>query len=317
MDDDLNKAKRALRSKSLRETSTQQTQVAESPRRRRSPTAVAGLTDCLVIIYSAHSSDYGKKIDLNTSPITIGRDPQCEVRLEGDIASRTHCQLVLQPAGWQVEDLASTNGTYINDELVEMASLLPGDLLRVGHTIFKYLSGSDVEAQYHETIYQMTISDGLTGAYNKRFFLEALDKELSRSKRYQRPLCIVMTDIDHFKFINDTYGHLAGDTVLKEVSQILRRELREEDIFARFGGEEFAIILPETSIEAARLLVDRMRLIVKAKPIGSENQAIEVTFSAGIAERKDSDTVDAIISRADERLYRAKRSGRDQVIIES
>ena len=127
---------------------------------------------------------------------------------------------------WAVDD-GSTNGTYVNDEQISREfGLQNGDRIKVGPTIFKYLSGADVEAQYHEEIYRMTIIDGLTGAHNKRAFLEFLEREIARCARHRRPLSLLMFDIDHFKSINDTHGHLTGDAVLKEMSKRLLGRIR-------------------------------------------------------------------------------------------
>ena len=123
--------------------------------------------------------------------------------------------------------------------------------MKVGPTIFKYLSGADVESQYHEEIYRMTIIDGLTQVHNKRYLYEALEREIIRARRHARELSFLMFDIDHFKKINDVHGHLAGDFVLKELARIVQGRIRRDEVFARYGGEEFAIVLPETDLEGA------------------------------------------------------------------
>src|SRR5260370_12168546 len=139
------------------------------------------------------------------------------------------------------------------------ARLDNGDRIKVGPTIFKYLSGQDVEAQYHEEIYRMTIIDGLTQGHVKRYLLEALEKEIIRARRHARDLSFIMFDIDHFKKINDHHGHLAGDFVLKELARIVQGRIRRDEVFARYGGEEFAIVLPETNLEGARALAEGLR----------------------------------------------------------
>src|SRR4029077_14156994 len=157
-------------------------------------------------------------------------------------------------AWWCVDD-GSTNGSYVNEEqIMREARLDNGDRIKIGPTIFKFLSGQDVEAQYHEEIYRMTIIDGLTQVHVRRYLLESLDKELMRARRHSRDLSFLMADIDNFKNINDRHGHLVGDYVLKEVARLIQQRIRRDEVLARYGGEEFAIILPETTREGGRSL---------------------------------------------------------------
>ena len=207
--------------------------------------------DCLVTIYSSDSRLFGKRHVLSDEPLSVGRGSENSIVLENDSVSRRHARIEKRGRQWHVVDLDSTNGTFVNDEPITDYRLQRGDQVKVGDTILKFLSGSDVEAQYHETIYRMTIIDGLTGVHNKRYLVEALDREIPRARRHARPLSLMMFDIDHFKGINDNYGHLAGDYVLKELAGVVRSRLRPDDILGRYGGEEFAVILPETKLEGA------------------------------------------------------------------
>jgi len=173
-------------------------------------------TDCIVVIYTKEPTLLGKRFELDTSPFRIGRGADCNIVLEGDSVSRRHAHFVQRDTQWFAVDDGSTNGTYVNDEQIGREyALANGDRVKVGPTIFKYLTGQDVEAQYHEEIYRMTIIDGLTQAHVKRYLLEALEKEMIRARRHARDLSLIMFDIDHFKKINDFHGHLAGDFVLK------------------------------------------------------------------------------------------------------
>ena len=134
----------------------------------------------------------------------------------------------------------------------------------MGRTILKFMSGSNIEASYHEEIYRMMTFDGLTQIYNKRYFQETLEREISRSKRYGRELGLVLFDIDHFKQKNDTFGHLAGDAILRELALVVRAKLRREDIFARVGGEEFAVLTPEVGARGAREVAEKVRVVVRS-----------------------------------------------------
>jgi diguanylate cyclase (GGDEF)-like protein len=188
-----------------------------------------------------------------------------------------------------------------------------GDQIKVGDTIFKYLSGSDVEAQYHETIYKMTITDGLTSVNNKRYLVEILEREIPRALRHQRSLSLLMLDIDHFKQVNDTLGHLAGDAVLRDLANIARSRLRPDDLLARYGGEEFAIFLPETPLAGAVKAAEELRKLVDQHPFIVEEQTIHVTVSIGAAELQPGMSVDALFKAADDMLYAAKNKGRNMV----
>lgn len=270
-----------------------------------------GGTDCLIQIYG---DALGHKYELYDPICTIGRDPQNEVVLDSDSVSRRHAILELCDAGRLIRDLDSTNGTYLNDIQIRSAVLSNGDLIKVGDTIFKYLSGANMESLYHEEIYNMTISDGLTQISNKRFLIDHLDKEFSRAKRYNRQLSIIMFDLDHFKDVNDQYGHLTGDYVLKEMCVLLKKRIRKEEVFARYGGEEFVVVLPESDLESAVQFGEILRSMVEEHTFEFEGQPLKITISVGIGVlRPEMEVVADLIKSADELLYEAKRAGRNQV----
>jgi two-component system, cell cycle response regulator len=273
-------------------------------------------TDCVVVIYTKEPTLLGKRFALDTSIVRIGRGSENEIVLDGDSVSRRHASIEQRGDAWFAVDNNSTNGTYVNDELIKVdTGLQNGDRVKVGPSIFKYLSGQDVEAQYHEEIYRMTIIDGLTGAHVKRFLLEALEKEIIRARRYERALTFIMFDIDFFKKINDFHGHLAGDHVLKELAKIVAARVRRDEVFARYGGEEFALILPETSLEGGRGLAEELRAKIEGHEFVFQGEKISVTVSMGIALlTEDEKTSMDFIKTADTRLYEAKRTGRNRIV---
>lgn len=271
---------------------------------------------CIILLHPP-GPDLGKRTRLSNSAYVIGRDAEADLVINRNSVSRQHSRLIRRDGAlWWVEDMGSTNGTFVNEARVTSAPLRDGDQLRFGDAIFKFLSGSNVESAYHEEIYRMTIIDGLTGVYNKRYLGEFMERELARAHRHQHPLTLVMFDIDHFKRINDDLGHLAGDAVLKELCNRVKPRIRREDLFARYGGEEFAAILTVTGLEGGIRFAEHVRAIVAQAPFAFDSEMIPVTISLGVScvyNEPDLGT-DALIKRADDNLYEAKRRGRNQVV---
>jgi diguanylate cyclase (GGDEF)-like protein len=268
---------------------------------------------CLVIIYG---DDLGRRVPLTDKPTILGRSSKCEVQVDQESVSRNHCRITFTGQSFAIEDLGSTNGTYVNDELIgdDLSELRDGDQLKIGRTILKFIRGGNIETQYHEEIYRLMTVDGLTEVHNKRYFEEMLEREVSRSRRYEREFSLVIFDIDHFKDINDTSGHLAGDAVLRQLGMLVRAHLRRDDIIARIGGEEFGVILPEIGLRGARELAEKLRSLVENATFEFERTAIPVTISLGVAQWEASyEDAAELVKAADERLYEAKRTGRNKV----
>jgi diguanylate cyclase (GGDEF)-like protein len=270
---------------------------------------------CLVHIYPT-GVGMGRRYPLGDVPVVLGRGSDCDIRIADQSVSRRHARIVPGPDGFCASDLQSTNGTFVNDEPAVVHRLNDGDYLRVGNCIYRFLVGGNVEAEYHEEIYRLTIIDALTDIYNKRYVLEYLDRELARSARYHRPLTLILFDIDHFKSINDSYGHLGGDFTLRELAACVKTVVRKEEVLARYGGEEFIIVLPETTTDGAQHLAERIRGLVEAHPFRFEDQSFTLTISLGVATTSGEEglTPDELIRRADARLYEAKDSGRNRVV---
>lgn len=254
-------------------------------------------------------------IALPRERVVIGRDDSCDIVLVDHDVSRAHASIEFKIGAFILTDLGSTNGTMVNQNKISTTILKSGDFIHVGKSILKFLRGDDIERQYHETVYSMMLNDGLTGIPNRRYFQDALQRELTRSQRHNRPLSLVLFDIDHFKRINDTHGHLAGDVVLRELTERIRSTVRRDEVFARCGGEEFAVILPEATLEQAALFAERIRAIVQANPVKAEDREIPVTISLGVAYTAGEDALspEALFDRADQKLYAAKQSGRNRV----
>jgi diguanylate cyclase (GGDEF)-like protein len=277
--------------------------------------AAARSRDAILVHIYPTGPEIGTRYVLGAAPLIVGRGDQCDIHINDDSVSRRHALVQTCEGGWAVTDLGSTNGTFLNNVAVGTAPLRDGDYLRVGNCIYRFLAGGNVEADYHEEIYRLTIIDALTEAHNKRYLLEFLDQELARAERHGRPLALAMLDIDHFKQINDDLSHLAGDAVLRELAGRVKSTVRAEELFARYGGEEFVVVLPETTCEDAFAFAERVRRTVAAQPFQFNGTAIAVTISLGVTDTTGRPSISSqeLILRADRALYRAKDDGRNCV----
>jgi diguanylate cyclase (GGDEF)-like protein len=278
------------------------------------PVSISNRNACLVHIYPTGPS-MGTRYTLTEMPIVLGRASDCDIRINDHSVSRRHARIQPGADGYYAVDLQSTNGTYVNDVPASMYKLKDGDYLRVGNCIYRFLMGGNVETEYHEEIYRLTIIDGLTEIHNKRYLMEFLDRELARSSRHNRPLSLIMLDIDRFKTINDEFGHLGGDFTLREMASRIKGNIRKEELFARYGGEEFAVVLPETNLEGAVVVADRILKVVNQAPFRFEEKSFQVTISAGVTTTQGEMDITplALLKRSDEKLYDAKNQGRNRV----
>ncbi len=270
---------------------------------------------CVVHIYPT-GPGMGTRYALADTPVVLGRGNDCDIRINDHSVSRRHARIQPGADGYYAVDLQSTNGTFVNDVPASICKLNDGDYLRVGNCIYRFLDGGNVETEYHEEIYRLTIIDALTETHNKRYLLEFLDRELSRSARYARPLALIMFDLDCFKAINEELGHLGGDFTLREMSACVKNCVRKEELFARYGGEEFVIVLPETTLEGAAIVAERIRIIVEKHPFRYEGKAFTLTISVGVAATDGSRPLSPsdLVNEADQKLFEAKRQGRNRVV---
>ena len=267
--------------------------------------------ECLVVLYGG---SIGRKYDLGPGHWTIGRDPYANIVLDADSVSRAHARIEIGPHETWVIDQGSTNGTFVNDVGAERTRLRSGDLIKIGDIIFKFLAGQDIEAAYHEEIYRMTIHDGLTSVANKRHLDEFLDREFARSRRHGRDLAVLLIDIDHFKQVNDTLGHLTGDYVLRELAQIINARVRREELFARYAGDEFVVVLPEAEASVGARIGEELRSMIEGTDFVFDGQHLPATISVGVGTLTSGMTTPAqLVATADAALYRAKERGRNCV----
>ena len=257
----------------------------------------------------------GFQLELGSALVVVGRASECGLSLPHPSVSRHHCRIWREADHYVIEDLGSTNRTYLNGKPITRAELRDGDQIGVGSNAIKYFTGASMEATYHNELIDLAIYDGLTGFYNRRHFRGLLDEYMEKA-RPTAPVSVLIMDLDHFKRVNDTYGHLCGDQVLTRASQLIRENAPAGATIGRLGGEEFAIALKNTTLERATELSDYIRAAIAAQPIETKEATLPVTISIGVA-RSDTPTNSAdLLRRADEQLYRAKQEGRNRVCAE-
>jgi diguanylate cyclase (GGDEF)-like protein len=268
-----------------------------------------------MVVYHRDHEQQGKRLELGTRRVRIGRETDNDLVVLDEGVSRWHLRLEPNRGSWVVTDLGSCNGTLLNGEpLTEVRRLENGDLLQIGSAVIKYLSGRDVESSMWEELFALAVTDSLTHLANRRRFDEELATETSRVRRHGRDLSLLMLDIDHFKSVNDLYGHQAGDAVLSRIAQVIRERVRQHDLVARFGGEELAVLMPETDLHGARVLAEQLRGAIERQAVDYAEQRLHVTVSIGCAQLGSEDVdPEAFLRRCDKQLYRAKTAGRNRV----
>src|SRR4051794_15883994 len=291
----------------------------ESTRMFEAPLAPeGGKRDRAYLVVLAGAS-VGEMYKIETDKTVIGRGQKAQIRLLDDGISREHAQLVIINDRIVLQDLGSTNGTYCNGLKVEAnKELVDGDKILVGSTtILKFTYHDNLDEIFQKQMYESALRDGLTKAFNKKYFTDRLESEFTFAVRHVAPLTLVLFDIDHFKKVNDTHGHQAGDHVLAEISNLLTGALRAEDVFARYGGEEFAVICRGSDLAQGLIVGDRLRKMVETHKFLYEGTHIPVTISVGVAGLPDANVKDAaeLVSASDQALYASKRGGRNRVTV--
>jgi diguanylate cyclase (GGDEF)-like protein len=276
---------------------------------------------CLILYSGEHS---GTLFALQGERLTLGRSPECDVCLESPGVSRRHAEVREEGKHRVLHDLDSSNGTHLNEVRITQPQLLvDGDLVRLGASVLKFYESHSLDALLHDRIYSLATVDSGTDTHTERYLLEALEREVKLARRTSRPLSVLCLAPDHFKTVNDRYGHNAGDVVLRGTAAAAKERLRGSDILGRMGGEEFAVVLPDTQLSAAIELADRVRLAVAARsfelplPDGSSplhKARHRQTVSIGAAQLTQH-TLNArdLLGAAEAMLHAAKRSRRNCV----
>ncbi len=289
-------------------------------------TAIVQLSDVLTgrsqrrdrhLLTRVRGNNVGQVITLKQAICNIGRYSDSQVWLRDDGVSRRHARVFPEGGSFILEDLGSANGTFVDGKPITRHQLVDGELIQLGpNAAFRYSVTDEDQEGLLRRLYATSVTDSLTGAHNREHFDTQLEVELSYRRRHDTQLSIVLFDLDHFKRVNDTYGHPAGDAVLRSVASAARDELRTEDVFARYGGEEFAIILRGIDVRGAQAMADRLRATIEQLVVPHEGRQIRITLSGGCAAASELESVShtALLGLADRRLYAAKHAGRNRIV---
>lgn len=262
----------------------------------------------------------GTMFQLRETGLSVGRNTENSIQLVDSTVSRRHAQFSVDINGHVgLTDLDSSNGTFLNGQRLSPQSpvwVRNGDRVRIGASIvLKYMRLDPRDEKFQRELFERMVRDSLTGLFNRGYFLQQLEPLDGRSREAGLGLAVLFIDVDHFKKVNDTYGHDAGDRVLKEVAHLLRESARPDDLVARYGGEEFVVAIPVASTELARDRAERIRRAIANRPIRVRNREIHVTASLGVGYGRSCGTRNpqSLITTADDALYQAKRDGRNRV----
>jgi len=251
--------------------------------------------------------------------ITLGRAAECVFSFDDASLSREHARVMRVGAEYFIRDEGSRNGTFVNNvRLAKAQGLRNGDRVQLGSsTLLRFALVDEEEERSLRRVYEAATIDGLTGIYNRKHLEERIVAELAYAARHKTPLAVIILDVDHFKKVNDTHGHLGGDAVLQTFAALLKHEIRPEDLLARYGGEEFVVLARGSTTEQGVELAERLRKRIESTPIPFEGKEIRITSSGGVASLSEATIPaerEALLSAADARLYKAKQSGRNRIV---
>jgi two-component system, cell cycle response regulator len=255
----------------------------------------------------------GHRLVLGDAAVDVGRGSAAGLILDADSVSRKHARIERFGGGHKIVDCGSTNGTYVNGVRVKEQLLKDGDRIGIGKALLKYIAGGNIEGAYHEEVQRLMRFDPLTNISNKRHFDESLRLAVFTAAGGNKPLSLIVFDLDHFKKVNDTHGHMAGDAVLCGATAAVQSILSPTELFGRVGGEEFAVLCEDAELAVARERAEAIRIAISREPYAFEEKKLPVTISAGVAQLATDEEPEGLFDRADAQLYAAKGSGRNCV----
>lgn len=282
--------------------------------------AQAGQAPPALVLLVGPASSVGRQWPIEDTDRIIGRNEASHIHVEDRSISKSHAKLIMQNGEVFVLDLESTNKTVVNGKIIKPLSpikLENNDQIKTGNVIFKFLERGNIETVAAGQAFDRAMTDALTGIYNRGALNQRGGEYFKKSNLLGVPLSIIVFDIDRFKVVNDTYGHPAGDFVLKEIAKVIRDKLiRENDFFARYGGEEFCLLLLGGHVKQAEDVAERIRLTIESHNFENQGRKLPITISAGVATRLPGDQDwQEIFERADKALYASKHGGRNRVTV--
>jgi two-component system, cell cycle response regulator len=272
---------------------------------------VAAEQRALVLVLSGPR--LGHRLVLGDASVDIGRGSAAGLILDADSVSRKHARIERFGGGHKIVDCGSTNGTYVNGARVKEQILKDGDRIGIGKALLKYIAGGNIEGAYHEEVQRLMRFDPLTNIFNKRHFDESLRLAVFTAAGGAKPLSLIVFDLDHFKKVNDTHGHMAGDAVLCGATAVVQSILAPTELFGRVGGEEFAVVCEDAGLSVALQRAEAIRRAISKEAYAFEEKKLPVTISAGVAQLSDAEEAEGLFDRADAQLYAAKGAGRNCV----
>lgn len=266
-------------------------------------------------------------IPLDRTEVTMGRALEADIRINDSRASRLHARITTErdeatgETRYRLNDLKSTNGTMLNGKAIEQAFLQNGDKFEVGDQLIRFEMLDEIDREFQQQIHRLLVHDELTGLLTSKSFFSEMRREAARAEAESMPFCVLMMDIDYFKDVNDTYGHLVGSETLEQVGAVIKSSLRAGDVGARFGGEEFAAFLLDADYAQGLVAAERVRSAIEKHEFpavrrgsSEEPRTHRMTISVGVASYpEDARDPIQLVEMADSALYRAKRSGRNRV----
>ncbi len=302
----------AKRSRANKQTGLEHTAIWSNPE-----TAEADFQEQASLIVIA-GWEIGRELRLRKQSTTFGRSSQADHLINAPSVSRLHARIdrseVDGVARFILSDLGSSNGVFVNNRPCTQTVLYPGNKVRMGDVLFKFMMLDEIDARFHQEVQRLIYYDRLTGLMTMEAFRPQLELAIRKAKKKESIFCLVMADLDGLKRVNDTYGHLAGRMVVREMGVLIRNNLRPQDLGALYGGDETIMLYPETPLDAAAQYADALREAIANRSFTHNENDVRVSISQGVAEwPRHASGPEALIAAADKALYKAKALGRNRV----
>lgn len=281
------------------------------------PTMDSAIVPYLVLLDSGvpNHPDTGRKYPLDKGDLIIGSAAESDIQLRPEVVAPRHVRLYCRERYWYLQNLMQTNDVCVDNHVIGVHLLKKdGEAFSIGKAMFAFMLGQGPWSRYHEDAERRSDTDAFLHIANRRAFEKAFRSALSLLIRRGGSLSLIMLDIDFFKKLNTEHGHLGGDAILKQLALVIGKRVREEELFARWGGEEFVVLLPNTTHAQAMTFAERLRLAVEKNMFQVGDQSVSITLSIGVASTEREIALEAFVARANQQMHDAKNQGRNQVM---